>query len=289
MNGPSTNRLMGIPDIRRRSGYLLLAVVIGHLILISAQVNSGSGVPVLEAVSFGVFAEIQRTSAAMTGGVRGFWNEYVALRAARSQNERLLQELAALQVRLQEERALVLDARRMRELLDMRERLPLSTTAAEIIAGSAIPSFRTVTIDKGTADGLSADLAVIAPAGVVGRVVMPAARAARVQLLIDGNAAAGAMIERSRAQGIVMGTGDDGLRMEYVLSTADVVPGDRVVTSGLDGIYPKGLVIGEVESIETTGRPYVLLRVRPAVDFSKLEEVLVVLSRPISGAAGAIE
>ena len=84
-------------------------------------------------------------------------------------------------------------------------------------------------------------MAVIAPAGVVGRVVVPSARAAKVQLLIDRNAAAGALVERSRAQGVVVGSGDDRLRMEYVSEVADVVVGDVVVTSGIDGIYPEGI------------------------------------------------
>ena len=84
-------------------------------------------------------------------------------------------------------------------------------------------------------------MAVIAPAGVVGRVVVPSARAAKVQLLIDRNAAAGALIERSRAQGVVVGAGDERLRMEYVSELADVVVGDVVVTSGIDGIYPEGV------------------------------------------------
>ena len=107
-----------------------------------------------------------------------------------------------------------------------------------------------MTIDKGTSDGLRPDMAVIAPAGVVGRVIMPTRRASKVQLLIDRNAAAGALVERSRAQGVVVGTGTDRLRMDYVSGTADIKVGDRVVTSGIDGIYPKGFVIGQIESID---------------------------------------
>ena len=97
-------------------------------------------------------------------------------------------------------------------------------------------------------------MAVIAPAGVVGRIIMPSARASKVQLLIDRNAAAGALVERSRAQGVVEGTGADVLRMNYVSGVADVKVGDRVVTSGIDGIYPKGFVIGQIESIRAGGR-----------------------------------
>jgi rod shape-determining protein MreC len=117
---------------------------------------------------------------------------------------------------------------------------------------------------------------VIAPLGVVGRVVVPALRSAKVQLLIDRNAAAGALIERSRAQGVVVGTGDERLRMEYVSEVADVAVGDVVVTSGVDGIYPKGFVIGRVDAVEKNGNAFKRISVRPAVDFLSLEEVLVI-------------
>ena len=121
-------------------------------------------------------------------------------------------------------------------------------------------------------------MAVIAPAGVVGRVVVPSASAAKVQLLIDRNAAVGALIERSRAQGLVVGQGDEWLRMEYVSEVADVASGDLVVTSGIDGIYPKGFIIGLVVTVEKSGGAYRRIVVKPAVDFSSIEEVLVVLT-----------
>ena len=127
-------------------------------------------------------------------------------------------------------------------------------------------------------------MAVIAPAGVVGRVIVPSARAAKVQLLIDRNAAAGALVERSRAQGVVIGAGDDRLRLEYVTGSADVLVGDSVVTSGIDGIYPKGFVIGWIEKAERAAAPTRRFVVRPAVDFASLEEVLVVLTPPAAAA-----
>ena len=113
--------------------------------------------------------------------------------------------------------------RSLAQLLELRDGLDLKTTAAEIIGAGSTPDFRTVTIDKGREQGLAVDMAVIAPAGVVGRVVMPSPRASKVQLLIDRNAAAGALVARSRAQGVVVGTGETRLRMDYVSTAADVV------------------------------------------------------------------
>jgi rod shape-determining protein MreC len=271
---------MALADISQRPGLLLGAAIVLHVALISAQVNTVSGLPVLQVVTFGSFAELQRL---MTGGLTGaqdLWTGYIDLRHVGEENAALKQELQALQIRLQEERAMAQRTQDLRQLLELRQRAELETTAAEIIAAGASPEFRTVTIDKGSSDGLVADMAVISPGGVVGRVILSSPRAAKVQLLVDHNAAAGAVVERSRAQGVVVGVGADGLRMDYVPGTADVKPGDLVVTSGIDGIYPKGFVIGTVETVERGPGSYHQIKIRPAVDFSRIEEVLVVLTPP---------
>ena len=265
-------------DVRQHTGYLFLAVILGHVILISAQVNSRSGVPVLEAVTFGLFAEVQRGSSAGVSGVRTVWNRYGTLRDVERENADLKRRLGAVQVELQERRALADRARGLEQLLGLRDRSNLRTLAADIIASSASPDFRTLTIDQGTNQGLRTDMAVIAADGVVGRIVVPSARAAKVQLLIDRNAAAGALVERSRAQGVVKGGGDDRLRLEFVSEAADVATGDLVVTSGIEGIFPKGFTIGRVDGVEKAGPAYKRITVKPAVDFSSLEEVLVVLT-----------
>jgi len=266
-------------DIRRRTGYLFLAVMVGHVMLISTQVHAPSGASVIEAVTFSIFSEAERAAAAVIDGVRGVWSGYFALQAARAENEELRRQLADLQVRLQEQRALALRSQQLQALLDLRAQVSLPTAAATVISADPTPWFRSVTINKGTEDGLRPNMAVIAPDGLVGRIVGEVApRAARVQLLIDRNAAAGAMIERSRASGVVAAAaGDPPLIMEYVSNQADVKVGDTVVSSGIDGIYPRGFVIGRVESAVNSPGGARSIRVRPAVDFTALDEVLVVL------------
>ena len=167
---------MALQDIRQRSGYLFLAVTLGQILLISAQVNSRSGVPVIEAVTFGVFSEVQRGLSGGFSGVRHVWTGYIGLRNLKVENEALKRDLAAAQVAVQEQRALADRTRGLERLLDLREHLNLKTVAAEIIGAAATPDFRTLTIDKGTRDGVRADMAVIAPAGVVGRLVVPSPR-----------------------------------------------------------------------------------------------------------------
>jgi rod shape-determining protein MreC len=267
-------------DIRQRSGYLFLAVILGHILLISSQINSRSGVPVLQAFVFGIFAEIQRATSVAVSGVEHVWTGYISLRHVKAENDQLKRQLAAAEVAIQEQRALADRTRSLERLLDLRDHSNLQMVAAEIIAGGASPEFRTLTIDKGSRDGLRADMAVIASAGVVGRIVVPTPRAAKVQLLIDRNAAAGAIVERSRAQGVVVGRGDNRLEMQYVSEVSDIVVGDTIVTSGIDGIFPKGFVIGQVNSIDKSGGGFKRIVVTPTVDFGGLEEVLVVLTPP---------
>ncbi len=269
---------MAIVDLRQRSGFLFVAVTLGQILLISAQVNTKSGVPVIERVTFGIFSEFQRGLSGGFSGIHNLWSGYIGLRHLKVENDALKRELASAQIAVQEQRALADRTRGLEQLLELREHLQLRTVAAEIIGAAAAPDFRTLTIDRGTRDGVRADMSVIAPAGVVGRLVVPSLRSAKVQLLIDRNAAAGAIIERTRAQGVVVGSGDDRLRLDYVSEVFDVVAGDVVMTSGIDGIYPKGFIIGRIESVERAGGAYKRILIKPAVDFSALEEVLVVLT-----------
>jgi rod shape-determining protein MreC len=269
---------MALLDIRQRVGWLFMTVTVAHLILISAQVTTRRGVPLLEEAIFGAVAEVQRVATSGIGEARGFWHNYVNLRQISRENDELKQRMSQLEVALQRERALAGQTRVLQALLDLKNETPLATTPAAVIASGASPEFRTMTLDKGSSQGLRTDMAVLAPAGIVGRVILPTPRAAKVQLIIDRNAAAAGLVERTRAQGVVVGTGSDRMRFEYLPGTADVKEGDLVVTSGLDGIYPKGFVIGQIESIQRSAGEFSNVLIRPAVNLSALETVLVVTS-----------
>src|SRR5436190_11741616 len=269
-------------DIRKRTGYVLLGLMIGQVLLVSWQVQTRSGTRVLQAVAFEMFSRVQHGTASAVNGTRGLWSNYVALRGVRVENADLKRRLAALEVQLQQEHAMAARSTELAALMDLKSTAGFPTLAAEVIAGNPDPVMRSVTIDRGSADGVMADMAVIAPGGIVGRVLGPVGRrAARVQLIVDRNAAAGAMTERMRAGGMVIGVeADPPLRMELVSNLNDVKSGDAVVASGVDGIYPKGYRIGHVESAVRGAGLYLTISVRPAVDFSSLDEVLVVLVPP---------
>jgi rod shape-determining protein MreC len=198
------------------------------------------------------------------------------------ENDELKKELDRLRVTHQAERAQAQRSAHLQQLLDLRNSVALQTVAADVIGGDASPGLHTITINKGKDDGVRGDMAVISHQGVVGRVLDPVApHASRVQLLVSRNAGAGVIVERSRAGGVIVGGGENPpLELEYIASLADVKVGDVVVTAGTDGIYPKGFPVGRVVSIERGAGMYRYIGVQPVVDFTSIEEVLVILSPP---------
>jgi rod shape-determining protein MreC len=256
-------------ESRSRTGAVFVVVLLAQVLLVSVQVQTSSGVRMIEAVSFGAFARVQGVTSSAVSGVRDVWSNYAELRGAREENQSLKTQLADLELRLQEQRALAARTERLQELLALQQSAGLPTVAAEVIGGNPnpMPGVREVTIGRGTADGVQAGMAVMAPRGIVGRVI--------------GQPAARALTERTRAGGMIVGREQDPpLAMELVSNLQDVKPGDLVITSGMEGIYPKGYAIGWVEAAEDGRGLYQNITIRPAVDFSSLEEVLVVLVPP---------
>jgi rod shape-determining protein MreC len=205
----------------------------------------------------------------------------VGLRGVRDENERLRERTQELELELERSRKLADESTRLRELLELRAVLPFETLPAEVVSRDGTPWFRSVSIDKGADAGVRLQSPVISSTGVVGRVVKLGPQAARVQLLLDRDAGVGVLVERTRVTGVCAGQvgfedqGTTDLVMRYVPALADVAVGDRVLTSGLDRVYPKGLVVGRVRSV---GAPSGLFRevvVTPTSRFDQLEQVLV--------------
>lgn len=270
--------------IRRQTLSLLVIICLGHVLLISAQVQSKSGLPVVESVAFGVFSRAQSLLAGAADGVSGVWTNYFALRGAARENARLQERLLEAEARFQEQQALANRARSLEDALSLRQSLTVPTLSARVIAGNPSPGSLTVTIDRGTDDGVMADMAVLGARGVVGRVIMPIAkRAATVQLLTDRLAGVAVTFERSNAGGMVVGgEGDPPFRTEFVPASADIQAGERVTTSGQDGIFPQGFLVGTVDRVNRSGSGEREIVVRPAVDFSHIDIVLVVTEPPSS-------
>ncbi len=285
---------MARADAGRRARSLLVAVVLGHVLLISAQVATPAGPSLLRTTVVAVVTEVQEASWRAAGALHAIWNGYAALRGVREENARLVRENTDLRVQLQQARANAAGADDMRALLGLRPHLPWKTTGADVVAGSLSPDYLLITIDKGFGDGIARDMPVINAAGVLGRVALPAGNTAAVQLIIDRSAATAVRIDRTRTEGIALGSGDGTLRLEYLSATAEIAEGDTVVTAGIDGIYPPGLDVGRIEKVERAGPAYRRVVIRPFADFSRLETVLVLVAPspvwapPLAAPAGKV-
>ena len=219
---------------------------------------------------------LQKLSAAALQAVFGTMRTYVALVGVREENEQLRRRILELEqqaVRLAEVEQ---TDKRLEELLNLRSALAGDALAAHIIGRDPLPWFSTMTIDKGETDGVHKNAAVLSPFGVVGQIMATGAHAARVLLITDHNSGIDALVQRSRARGIIEGALDGGCVMKYVKRDEDVEVGDRVVTSGLDGIFPKGMMIGEVTRLTRGNRGLLqVAEIKPSVPLDRIEEVVV--------------
>jgi rod shape-determining protein MreC len=261
---------------RNRIGLAATLLFVLSLLLMTSSARSTERAAPLSRLVLEVLRPLQFAAAVGWGTVERVWNGYIDLLAVRRENEFLRRRVAEL------ERQAVLFAemaetdRRLSELLKFRVNLVGDAQAALIIGRDPFPSFGTVVISKGSSDGIQRGMAVVAPQGIVGRTLSVAPHASRVLLITDHNSGVDALVQRTRARGVVEGTVDGRCLMKYLKREEDVAVGDRVVTSGLDGIFPKGLVVGEVVHVTKGTRGLLqVAEVRPAAPLNDLEEVLV--------------
>lgn len=211
-------------------------------------------------------------------GTSDVWHNYIYLRGVRQQNRALqdqIQQLQLEQVRLRQDAE---QARRLQALLGFKEQYIDKTVAAQVIGASGSEQSRLVYLDKGTADGLAPDMAVISQQGAVGKVVQVFRHTSQVLLINDQNSGVGTILERSRLQGVLKGRASGDLVLDKIMAEEDVQQGDRVLTSGGDQIFPKGLPVGTVAKM-TRGKEFLEVTVRPAASLNHLEEVLVITKK----------
>src|ERR1700687_1972702 len=209
-------------------------------------------------------------------GVTGLWRSYFYLRGVRQENRELKLEIERLrieQVRLNEDAE---QARRPQALLGFKEQFISKSLPAQVIGSSGSEQSRSIYIDKGSRNGIRPDMAVITAEGVVGKVLRAFKGTSQVLLVNDQTSGVGAILEKSRLQGVLRGTPLGEVVLEKVMSDEAVQPGERVLTSGGDQIFPKGLPVGTVTKVSPGAELFLNIRVRPAADLSRLEEVLVI-------------
>jgi rod shape-determining protein MreC len=257
---------------------LLLSVAIQFFVRPPAALSRADG---FHASGSLLFRPVYASVDFVRQGIFSIWSHYLALVGVSRENDRLRREVAALREKLQENRDAILENRRLKELLQFSEAAGRRTVGARVIGHDISPWFQSIFIDAGTEAGVEPGMAVVNPAGGIGRVQKTYKGMAEVLLVTDGRFAADVIVERSRVRAIAEGMGGNLCRLKYVSPTQDVVAGDRILFSGFDGSMPKGILLGTVVSAE---RPreglFQKVQVQCAVNLHAAEEVLVVLSRP---------
>jgi rod shape-determining protein MreC len=266
---------------RHRSLTLLAGVLAAQTLLLAVQIKREQQVRLIRVWAIEAVSPMGRGLTWSVGGVRGFWNNYIGLRHLRQENEQLRADMDRLKLRNAELESRAAEAGRLANLLGFREAHPeVPMLAARVIGASPDAGSRILFLDRGARDGVRRDMGVITPAGVVGKILAAYPDTSQVLLLSDKESGVGALLAGSRVQGPVRGSGEPLLAMEYVTNDVQVTPGENVLTSGQDRIFPKDLPVGTVVDVRPDRHsPFQSITVKPAARLDGLEEVLVLLSR----------
>jgi len=264
---------------------IIMIAGLAVLVAISATLLSISGTRGVSSYGFGLsvllVAPAQEATVRAVRFAKDIWKHYFFLVSAAKETGSLGKQLSHATEKANRCDETELSNFRLRGLLNFRETMSERVLAAEIVAKDASPWFRSVIIDKGRAEGVGKGMPVVIPAGVAGLVTDISYHHSKVMLVIDRNSAVDALVQRTRARGVVKGKSDGQCLFRYVLRKHDVMEGDVIVSSGLDGVFPKGIRVGRVSGVTKSNSDiFQGVVITPFVDFEKLEEVLVVLDPP---------
>jgi len=276
---------------RYRNALTLVAVLAAQLILLATQVNAptrgakgehreGRRVNLARYAVAGAVAPLERMFSGMGHGLRWTWSDYIYLRDVRQQDRALKADVDRLRLEEAELAADAAQGRRLQALLGFQEHYIDRTVVAQVIGTGGSDQSRVLLIDKGAGDGLKADMAVITPDGVVGKVRDVFPHTAMVLEINDQTSGAGAVLETTRIRGIVRGNSAGQVQVIGLLPDGRIHAGERVLTSGGDMVFPRGLAVGTITAVANDKQhpPYIVLTLQPAADLTRLEEVLVVTS-----------
>jgi rod shape-determining protein MreC len=269
---------------RYRNLIILVGVLFLQVLGLATQVKRNGGndaehTRLIRIWMVGAITPFERGVVWVENGTGNLWHNYFYLRGVRAENRQLkaqIEQMRLEQVRLSEDAA---QARRLQTLLAFKEQFISRTVAAQVIGASGSDLSRVVYIDKGENVGIQRDMAVITADGIVGKVLVVYPSVAQVLVINDQSSGVGAMLEKTRLQGVLRGTAGGEVVLERVMSDEQVPVGETVLTSGGDQIFPKGLPVGTVEKVGSGKDLFLNIKVKPAADLSKLEEVLVLVEK----------
>jgi len=273
--GPAMETLLG----RYKNLIVLAAILFAQIIALAMQVRRPGQEGETRLIRVWAIAAVTPFEKAVVHTqkfVHDKWTGYVWLRSVRKENEQLKAEIAHMKLEQARQSEDANMARRIQTLLAFKEQYVDQTVAAQVIGTSGSEQSRVLYIDKGSNDGLRPDMAVITPAGIVGKIVQVSATSAQVLPVNDQLSGVGAALKDSRLQGILKGASNGTTTLQYIMSDEPVKPGETVITSGGDRIFPKGLLVGTVASVEPGKDLFLNIRVIPSARLDRLEEVLVV-------------
>ncbi len=260
---------------------VVVLLLLSALILISLRVKERKGVAFMDGLLMEICSPFQKGATFAIKKIQGVWEGYFFLVNLRRENDQLKKKIAELQRENDQMKEMALAHERLRKLLQFKERLSAKIISAEVIGRDPSSWFKSITINKGEAEGIRKGMAVISPEGVIGQILRTAPSHSVVLLITDYNSAVDSIVQRTRAKAIVEGRGENRCQLKYLLRAEDVAVGDKVITSGLVGNFPKGVLIGEVRKVDKKGHGiFQHAELVPSVDFTRLEEVLVVEEFP---------
>ena len=276
-------KIRGLSLLRRYPiPVLIVFLLLTALVLMSLRVKQHRGVAFFDAFLMELCSPFQKASTGVIQAVQRTLQQYLFLVNLQKENEILKQRITELQKESNRKEEAILANERLRKLLEFRDTISTPMVAAEVIGQDPSSWFKSVTINKGEGDGVRKGMAVISPDGVVGQILKAAPHYATVLLVTDYNSAIDSIVQKTRARAIVEGSGENRCQLKYLLRTDEVNVGDVIITSGLGGNFPKGLLIGEIRRVEKKGRGvFQYADLMPSVDLTKLEEVLVITESPI--------
>ncbi len=262
---------------RHRNAVVLAVVLLAQVILLAWQVHRpDSEVPLLREWVAAVVSPPQRLVAGGFSTVRNIWDSYIDLRGARKENLALVEELGRQRVAAQELRTQILEMQRVQSLVAYRESSASTLLVARVIGSGASDQSRVIFLNKGKEDGVRSNMAVITPDGIVGKVQRVFQGSAQVLLITDEDSGVGALFEATRVHGILRGQNSARCQVRYVLNDEKVQVGDKLLTSGEDRVFPKGLPVGTVSAVEPASE-FKKITVDPAARMNRLEDVLIVI------------
>ncbi len=260
-----------------RATIVLIPLLVMHLVLISLQIEDKGGTALFRRWVLVAGAPFMSASSWVSRGIAGLWQNYIWLVGARAENRSLRETVNALTLRDQALAEVKLENARLKGLLEFKESQSIQTLGARVVG--RLPDYlaHMIYIDRGSADGVKVDTAVLSGYGAAGRAVVVSTHQAQVQLITNPDASVGAMLSTSRSPGVLKGTGGPLLHLEYVNNTEEVSIGEIVVCSGLDGVFPKGIPLGKVVSSKKGKTVFRDIEVEPFADLLRIEEVILVV------------